>query len=98
MQDKQLDEAGNTLGELLFRALRNGTAVHALFWWPFLTLRRDHIPANRDFVTALRRRGGAALLDQRVRPMGCHHQKFLVLRRPRQPADDVAFVDRKSVV
>ncbi|MBE9373752.1 phospholipase [Saccharopolyspora sp. HNM0983] len=92
VQDKDLDEAGHTLGGLLFRALGIGASVHALFWWPFLTLHRGHVPPNRRFVTALRRRGGAALLDQRVRPIGCHHQKFLVIRRPERPSNDIAFV------
>ncbi|MGW0893855.1 phospholipase D family protein [Saccharopolyspora sp. NPDC002578] len=92
VRGKPLDEAGHALGALLKRALDAGASVHALFWWPFLTLRRDLIPDNRRFVTALRRRGGAALLDQRVRPIGCHHQKFLVVRRPRRPETDVAFV------
>lgn len=89
---KPLDADGTTLGELLLRALRRGASVHALFWWPYLTLRRDLVPDNRRFATALRRHGGAALLDQRVRPIGCHHQKFLVVRRPERPDTDVAFL------
>ena len=32
------------------------------------------------------------LLDQRVRPMGSHHQKFVVVRHPDRPERDVAFV------
>ncbi|MFR9730657.1 phospholipase D family protein [Saccharopolyspora sp. MS10] len=92
VQDKPLDGAGTSLGALLLRALELGASVHALFWWPFLTLRRDLVPDNRRFVTALRHRGGAALLDQRVRPFGCHHQKFLVIRRPEDPASDAAFL------
>ena len=36
--------------------------------------------------------GGEVLLDQRVRPLGSHHQKFLVIRYAQHPQDDVAFV------
>jgi phosphatidylserine/phosphatidylglycerophosphate/cardiolipin synthase-like enzyme len=32
------------------------------------------------------------LLDQRVRPLGSHHQKSVVIRYADRPADDVAFV------
>ncbi|MFP5394487.1 MAG: hypothetical protein ACLGI6_23850, partial [Gammaproteobacteria bacterium] len=36
--------------------------------------------------------GGEVLLDQRVRPLGSHHQKLVVVRHPARPQDDVAFV------
>lgn len=30
------------------------------------------------------------MLDQRVRAVGSHHQKFMVIRRPRRPEADIA--------
>ena len=36
--------------------------------------------------------GGEALLDERVRRGGCHHQKLLVVRRQGRSSEDVAFV------
>ena len=36
--------------------------------------------------------GGEALLDERVRTGGSHHQKLLVVRRKGRPEEDVAFV------
>lgn len=32
------------------------------------------------------------MLDQRVRPVGSHHQKYIVIRRPERPETDVAFL------
>ena len=46
-------------------------------------------PARRG---GRRRAGGEVLLDQRIRPFGCHHQKFVVVRHAQHPADDVAYV------
>ncbi|WP_243794294.1 phospholipase D family protein [Saccharopolyspora gloriosae] len=91
-QDKPLDGPGTSLAALLFRALRTGASVHALFWWPYLSFTTDLIPDNRRFVATLRGLGGEAVLDQRVRPTGSHHQKFLVIRRPERPESDIAFV------
>jgi hypothetical protein len=51
-----------------------------------------HLEPNLQTARALASTGGQILLDQRVRPLGCHHQKFVAIWRPRRPADDVAFV------
>ncbi|WP_305777649.1 phospholipase D family protein [Modestobacter sp. DSM 44400] len=47
---------------------------------------------NRKFATQVNAAGGEVLLDQRVRALGSHHQKLVVIRRPRRSAADVAFV------
>ncbi|GAB3686808.1 phospholipase D family protein [Saccharopolyspora tripterygii] len=91
-QDKQLDGDGTSLREKLSRVLRDGASVHALLWRPFLDLDHDLVSANRDFAAPLREMGANVLLDQRVRPAGCHHQKFFVIRRPRRPETDIAFL------
>jgi phosphatidylserine/phosphatidylglycerophosphate/cardiolipin synthase-like enzyme len=91
-QDKQLDGTGTSMREQFARVLRDGASVHALLWWPYLDLDHDLVSANREFASSLREMGGSVVLDQRVRPAGCHHQKFLVIRRPRRPETDIAFL------
>lgn len=89
---EELDESGSSVGSELCRALRAGASVHALFWQPYVDIRNDFVPENRQFVELLRSLGGAAVLDQRVRAVGSHHQKYVVIRRPRSPDTDVAFL------
>ena len=91
-QDKKLDGAGTSLREQFGRVLRDGASVHALLWWPFVDVDHDLVSANRHFASSLREMGANVVLDQRVRPAGCHHQKFLVIRRPRRPETDIAFL------
>lgn len=83
---------GTSVGSRFARALEAGALVYALFWCPYVDARRDFVPENRSFVTLLRDLGAAAVLDQRVRAFGSHHQKFLVIRRPGRPETDVAFL------
>ncbi|TDD07602.1 phospholipase [Saccharopolyspora terrae] len=91
-QNKQLDGTGTSMREQFARVLRDGASVHALLWWPYLDLDHDLVAANRELASSLRDMGGSVVLDQRVRPAGCHHQKFLVIRRPGRPERDVAFL------
>lgn len=91
-QDKRLDGPGTSMRELFARVLRSGASVHALLWWPYLNVDGGLVSINREFASSLRAAGGNVVLDQRVRPAGCHHQKFLVIRRPQRPEADVAFV------
>ncbi|WP_433868866.1 phospholipase D family protein [Saccharopolyspora sp. CA-218241] len=90
--DQPLDASGRTAGAALVGAVRAGASVHALLWRPYLDVLDDFAPGNLDLAALLRREGATAVLDQRVRATGSHHQKFLVIRRPDRPADDVAFV------
>lgn len=46
---------------------------------------------NRQLGDVVNEAGGQVLLDQRVRRVGSKHQKFVVLRRPGDPAGHVAF-------
>ena len=45
-----------------------------------------------DYPLILPKQGGEALLDERVRRGGSHHQKLVILRHPARPALDVAFI------
>ena len=48
--------------------------------------------ANRALDDEIEHGGGEVILDQRIRRLGSHHQKFVVLRHDEDPSKDVAFV------
>ncbi|MFN8192790.1 MAG: phospholipase D family protein [Nocardioidaceae bacterium] len=88
--DEKLTEHGPTIGELLGEAGRRGVEVRALLW-------RSHPGSlnseeNSRLAAVINETGGEALLDQRVRRGGSHHQKLFVVRRQGQPELDAAFV------
>ncbi|GGH92152.1 phospholipase D family protein [Arthrobacter liuii] len=92
--DEQLEAGGTTIGGLLAGLARSGVEVRGLVW-------RSHgervsAPISGRSNELLSRQindaGGEALLDQRVRLFGSHHQKLMVIRRRDDPARDVAFV------
>jgi phosphatidylserine/phosphatidylglycerophosphate/cardiolipin synthase-like enzyme len=88
--DERLTEDGPTVAELLSDAGRRGVEIRALLW-------RSHSgklngEENQQLGTSINDSGGEALLDERVRRGGSHHQKLLVVRRQGRPQDDVAFV------
>lgn len=89
---QHLDGPGTAVGRELARAASAGVRVSGLVWSSRLSWVQEHARSNRDFVRMLRDHGAAVMLDQRVRVGGSHHQKFLVIRRPRRPETDVAFV------
>jgi phosphatidylserine/phosphatidylglycerophosphate/cardiolipin synthase-like enzyme len=66
--------------------------VRGLLWRSHSSALGWHLPANRNLASAVTTRGGEVLLDERVRALGSHHQKVVVVRCPRHPRDDVAFV------
>jgi phosphatidylserine/phosphatidylglycerophosphate/cardiolipin synthase-like enzyme len=47
---------------------------------------------NRSVAESVNAAGGEILLDERVRRVGCHHQKLFVILHPQAPERDVAFV------
>lgn len=92
--DEQLEPGGTTIGGLLAGLARSGVEVRGLVW-------RSHgerlsAPISGRSNELLSRQindaGGEALLDQRVRVFGSHHQKLVVIRRRDDPSRDVAFV------
>lgn len=89
---ERLDGPGSCAGAQFARALRSGVSVYGLFWCPYLTAAKDFVRDNRSFVALLQRLGGFAVLDQRVRAVGSHHQKYVVIRRPERPGTDIAFL------
>ncbi|MDN5749779.1 MAG: phospholipase D family protein [Pseudonocardia sp.] len=87
-----LDGPGTAVAVELARAVSAGASVNGLIWRSHLDRLQYQARNNRDLVKLLQVLGGSVLLDQRIRPGGSHHQKFVVVRRPGRPETDVAFV------
>lgn len=90
--DQRLNDAGETLVDVLTAALARGVDVRGLLWrshW-----RRVGMHAEQAFAlgTAIEEAGGQCLRDMRVRTAGAHHQKFVILRHENHPERDVAYV------
>lgn len=90
--DERLDVGRLTIGEALTAAARRGARVAGLLWRSHHNALRFSARPNRALARRVNAAGGEVLLDQRVRRLGSHHQKFVVVRHPERPADDVAFV------
>lgn len=89
--DERVDGT-RTIAEVLSAASRRGALVKGLIWRSHLDQLRFSGDQNRNLSENINEDGGEVLLDQRVRPLGSHHQKFVVIRHPERPADDVAFL------
>lgn len=88
--DERMTPDGPTVGEVLSAACRRGVEVRALLW-------RSHpgklnSEENDKLGAVINDAGGEALLDERIRQGGSHHQKLVVVRRKGRPEQDVAFV------
>lgn len=90
--DQRLRDAGPTLGELFGAAARRGVIVKGLMWRSHSDELAYSEQQNRQLGDEVNDAGGEVLLDQRIRRAGSHHQKLVVLRRPADPDQDVAFV------
>ncbi len=90
--DELVRDDGTTITALLSDAARRGALVRGLVWRSQMDRMRFSRRQNRRFAEAVNAAGGEILLDQRVRPFGSHHQKFVVLRHLDRPEDDVAFL------
>ena len=89
--DERMREDGPTVGDLFAAAARRGVCVAGLVWrshWDGLSFSKEE---NAALDKAVEDGGGVVVLDQRVRRMGSHHQKIVVLRHPADPSRDVAF-------
>ncbi|WP_241175873.1 phosphatase domain-containing protein [Modestobacter sp. KNN46-3] len=90
--DELLTDDGPTVGAALSDAVRRGALVKGLIWRSHLESMAFSAEQNRDLSRDVNETGGEVLLDQRVRPMGSHHQKFVVVRHRDRPDEDVAFL------
>src|SRR4051812_45424928 len=90
--DERLGEQGPAVEQLMCEAARRGVEVRALLWRSHSDKTTFSAQENQRLGRDINEAGGEALLDQRVRRGGSHHQKLVVVRHPDRPADDVAFV------
>lgn len=90
--DEQLSAGGPTVGSLLADAAGRGVEVRALLWRSHSDKVRFNAEENRHLGEVINEAGGEALLDERVRRGGSHHQKLLVVQRAGRSHEDVAFV------
>ncbi|HYZ37337.1 MAG TPA: phosphatase domain-containing protein [Pseudonocardiaceae bacterium] len=90
--DELLREGAHTVCEALSGAARRGVLVRGLLWRSHPSSLGYFLETNRNLAADVAAAGGEVLLDQRVRPLGCHHQKLVAIRYPQRPPDDVAFL------
>ena len=90
--DQRLRDQGPTVVEALAAAATRGAVVKGLIWRSHLDRLSFSAEQNRNLSEMVNDAGGEVLLDQRVRPFGSHHQKFVVVRHPADPERDVAFL------
>jgi phosphatidylserine/phosphatidylglycerophosphate/cardiolipin synthase-like enzyme len=85
-------EPGSEVATVFCRAAERGVDVRGLVWRSHLDRFQFSEEENRHLGEHIEDAGGEVLLDMRVRPGGSHHQKFVVLRHPGRPEQDVAFL------
>ncbi len=90
--DQRLGPAGPTVAGLLEEASHRGACVRGLVWRSHIDALQFSAHENRSLDREIEAAGGQLILDQRVRRMGSHHQKLVVVRCPGRPEHDVAFV------
>ncbi|EYR65136.1 phospholipase D [Actinotalea ferrariae CF5-4] len=90
--DECVRDDGTTIAQLLSQAAHRGVLVRGLVWRSQLDRLKFSVRQNRRFAQTVNEHGGEVLLDQRVRPFGSHHQKFVVLRHPGRPELDLVFL------
>ncbi|WP_249933143.1 phospholipase D-like domain-containing protein [Blastococcus sp. CCUG 61487] len=87
--DELLDDDGPSVGEAFAAAARRGAVVRGLLWRSHPEAIGYVLEVNRALARSLNAAGGLVLLDQRIRLIGSHHQKFVVLTGA---SGDVAFL------
>jgi phosphatidylserine/phosphatidylglycerophosphate/cardiolipin synthase-like enzyme len=90
--DQLMTAAGPSIGQLLCDAAGRGVQVRGLLWRSHSDLISFSARENQKLGVEIIDGGGQALLDQRVRRGGSHHQKMFVLRHRDRPDADLAFV------
>ncbi|HVB27738.1 MAG TPA: phospholipase D-like domain-containing protein, partial [Mycobacteriales bacterium] len=90
--DELLDGPGSEVGQVFGAAASRGVALRGLIWRSHLNRFKFSASENRHLGAAIQAAGGECLLDMRVRPMGSHHQKLVVLRHAQHPERDIAFI------
>lgn len=90
--DERLDGPGTEVGTVFAAAASRGVDVRGLLWRSHLDKFDFSATENRHLGEEINAAGGQCLLDMRVRPLGSHHQKLVVLRHPNHPERDITFI------
>jgi phosphatidylserine/phosphatidylglycerophosphate/cardiolipin synthase-like enzyme len=90
--ERLTDEPGVTMSSVMAGAARRGVDVRGLLWRSHWRALGFHSEKSRMLGIDIDEAGGQCLRDMRVRTLGAHHQKFVVLRHRDDPARDIAFV------
>jgi len=90
--DQRLEGPGTEVGSVFAAAARRGVDVRGLVWRSHSDRFHFSARSNRHLSEEVNAAGGQCLLDMRVRPLGSHHQKLVVLRHAGHPERDVAFI------
>jgi phosphatidylserine/phosphatidylglycerophosphate/cardiolipin synthase-like enzyme len=90
--ERLTDEPGVTLSAVLSAASRRGVDVRGLLWRSHWRRLGFHSEKSRMLGIDIDEAGGQCLRDMRVRTLGAHHQKFVVLRHRDDPARDIAYL------
>ena len=90
--DERLGGAGSEVGTRVRRGRPTRRGRAGLVWRSHLDRFQFSASENRHLGDEIEAAGGQCLLDMRVRPLGSHHQKLVVLRHPGDPSRDVAYV------
>jgi phosphatidylserine/phosphatidylglycerophosphate/cardiolipin synthase-like enzyme len=90
--DERLEGPGSEVGPVFAAAAARGVDVRGLLWRSHFDRFSYSASENRHLGAEIEEAGGQCLLDMRVRVLGSHHQKLVVLRHPDRPEDDVAFL------
>jgi phosphatidylserine/phosphatidylglycerophosphate/cardiolipin synthase-like enzyme len=91
--DERLGEGpAATVGACFAAASRRGVSVKGLMWRSHGDLAGFSTKENRHLGDVVNAAGGEVLLDMRIRFVGSHHQKLVIVRRAGEPDNDTAFV------
>lgn len=90
--DQRLLPDGPTVSEVLCDLARRGVEVRGLLWRSHSQRLSFSAQQNQRLGTAINAAGGEALLDQRVRHFGSHHQKLFLIGHRGDSNRNVAFV------
>ncbi len=90
--EERLDGEGTEIGTVLADAAGRKVLVFGLIWRSQPGWLDQSEGKNAELTRTISDEGGHVLLDARTRRGGSHHQKFVVIRHPGRPDEDIAFV------
>ena len=90
--DERLAGAGTEIAAVFVAAIHRGVDVRGLLWRSHFDKLHFSAKENRRLGEEIEAAGGQCLLDMRVRRLGSHHQKLVILRHADHPERDIAFI------